>query len=122
MNNEFQEDDEIIPVLVAGNVIPIARSQIRWVEAHRNFVRLHTYKQNYLWREPLNHLEERWRKYGFVRIHRARLVYLPLVTEVRREPSGHSARIGSGPDAEDLQISRRHLKNFKQQWIKQCPQ
>jgi two-component system, LytTR family, response regulator LytT len=119
MSEESQEDDEIIHVSIEGRTIPILRSQIRWVEAERNFVRLHTRKQSYLWRGPLNRLEEQWSKHNFVRIHRARLVYLPLVTELRRGPSGYSVRIGSGPEAKDLKISRRHLKKFKQRWIKQ---
>lgn len=116
MNEESQEDDEIIPISIAGHIIPVARSQIRWVEADRNFVRLHTDKQSYLWREPLNHLEKRWSRHGFVRIHRACLVYFPLVTELRKSPSGYSARIGSGSGAVDLSVSRRQFQKFKQLW------
>jgi DNA-binding LytR/AlgR family response regulator len=120
MNEKPQDDDEVIRVSIGDHIIPIARSQIRWVEAAQKIVRLHTDDgQSYLWRESLNRLEERWRRHKFVRIHRARLVYLPLVTELLRGPSGYSARLGSDPEAKELKISRRHLKKFKQQWIKQ---
>ena len=116
MDEKPKDDDEVISASIAGHTIPVARSQVRWVETQRNFVRLHTDKQSYLWREPLSHLEKRWNRHGFVRIHRAYLVYLPLVTELPKRTSGYSARIGSGSDAVDLPVSRRQFQKFKRLW------
>lgn len=108
--------DEVIIATRAGHLVPVARSQVRWAEADGDYVRLHTTKGTYLASEPLRCLAKRWAEHGFVRIHRSHMVFLPLVTELRRVPSGHSVRLGSGPDFVDVPVSRRKLKELKQRW------
>lgn len=118
-NNERAStpSDEVIPVMRAGHLVPVARSQVRWVEAQGDYVRLHTAKHSYLWRHSLTSLEQDWDRHGFARIHRSRLVFIPLVTKLRRNYSGWAVTLGSGPDAVDLQVSRRKVQKFKQHWI-----
>jgi len=115
--NEGPIEEEIIPISIGDRVVRVARSQIWRVEADGDYVWLHTPKQRYLLRESLDRLEERWTGHGFIRIHRSHMVFLPLVTELRRVPSGHSVRLSSGPDVVDVPVSRRNLKEFKQRWI-----
>lgn len=110
-------EEEIIPITVGAHVVTVARSQVHRVEAAGDYVWLHTPGRSYLLRETLNHLTERWDKHGFMRIHRRHMVFLPLVTELHRGPSGHNVRLGSGPDAVDIPVSRRNLKEFKQRWM-----
>jgi two-component system, LytTR family, response regulator LytT len=110
-------EEEIIPIAVGAHVVAVARSQIRRVEANGDYVCLHTPERSYLWRKTLTHLAEQWDKHGFMRTHRCHMVFLPLVTELHKGPSGHSVRLGSGPDAVDIPVSRRKLKQFKQRWI-----
>ncbi|MGH3721282.1 MAG: LytR/AlgR family response regulator transcription factor [Pseudonocardiaceae bacterium] len=61
--------DEFISIATAGGIVVVARSQVRWVEAKGDYVRLHTDKHNCLWRQSLASLEECWGGHGFVRIH-----------------------------------------------------
>lgn len=65
----------------------------------------------------LKRLSERWDERDFVRIRRPHMVFLSLVTELQVGPSGHKVRLGSGPDAVDVSVSRRELKKFKQRWV-----
>ncbi|WP_312858430.1 LytR/AlgR family response regulator transcription factor [Pseudonocardia pini] len=106
-------EDEVIPVELAGTTKLVPRSSVRFVEAQGDYARLHTTEGGHLVRIPLSVLEERWREAGFVRIHRAYLVALPLITELRLSGSGYVVRVGHGPGAPELPVSRRHTAALK---------
>ncbi|SDG62443.1 LytR/AlgR family response regulator transcription factor [Pseudonocardia oroxyli] len=106
-------EDEVIPVELAGTTKLVPRSSVRFVEAQGDYARLHTTEGSHLVRIPLSVLEERWREAGFVRIHRAYLVALPLITELRLSGSGYVVRIGHGPGTPELPVSRRHTAALK---------
>ena len=61
------------------------RSDVRYVEAHGDYARLHTADGSHLVRVPLATLEEHWADAGFVRIHRSHLVALHHIDEMRIE-------------------------------------
>ena len=109
--------DDTIRLTLANRAIVIARSRVQWVQAQGDYMRLHTGKQNHLARIPLKVLEERWGKYGFVRIHRRYMVFFPLVTDLRKGPFGYTVRVGAGPDAVDLPVSRRNTQQLRKRWI-----
>jgi two-component system response regulator LytT len=120
-NNEFVDvsGDEVIPVVRAGHIFPVARSQVQWAQAEGDYVRLYIPGESYLVRRSLGYLAERWAKHGFVCIHRSYLVCFPLVTDVWRGPSGYNVRLGSGPDAVDIPVSHRREQEVKQRWIQE---
>lgn len=104
-----QIEDETIPVELGGVTRFITRSQIRYAQAHGDYARLHTDDASHLVRVPLSVLEEKWGKFGFVRIHRSTLVALPHVQEVRIDHGRCSVVIGQV----ELQVSRRHTKELR---------
>ncbi|WP_344421786.1 LytTR family DNA-binding domain-containing protein [Pseudonocardia ailaonensis] len=106
-------EDEVIPVELAGTTKLVPRSSVRFVEAQGDYARLHTTEGSHLVRIPLSVLEERWREAGFVRIHRAYLVALPLITELRLSGSGYVVRVGQGQGSPELPVSRRHTAALK---------
>lgn len=106
-------DDEVVPVELAGTTKLVPRSSIRFVEAQGDYARLHTSEGSHLVRIPVSVLEDRWGEAGFVRIHRAYLVSLPLITELRMSGSGYVVRLGNGPGAVELPVSRRHTAGLK---------
>jgi two-component system LytT family response regulator len=57
--------------------------EIDWIESADNYARLWIGGRSYLLREPLDVLEERVRKYGFLRAHRRALVRLGGVRELK---------------------------------------
>jgi len=115
-------EDEVIPVELAGTTKLVPRSAVRYVEAQGDYARLHTTDGSHLVRIPLSVLEDRWRDAGFVRIHRSFLVALPLVTELRLSGSGYVVRVGSGPDTAELPVSRRHTRELKDRLVRATKQ
>lgn len=111
------DDDEVIPVELAGTTRMIPRKEVRWVEAQGDYARLHTTDGSHLVRIPLAQLEERWADAGFLRIHRSFLVSLPLVTELRMSSSGYSVVLGGGQPKE-LPVSRRHTRELKDRLVR----
>lgn len=121
--SEQGSEDEVIPVELAGTTKLVPRSSVRWVEAHGDYARLHTGEgTSHLVRIPLSQLEDRWSDAGFVRIHRSYLVALPLVTELRMSSSGYMVRVGSGDDATELPVSRRHTRDLKDRLVRAAKQ
>jgi len=102
--------DEQIPVERGGVTRFVRRSEVRYVEAHGDYARLHTASSSHLVRTPLSTLEEEWGPAGFVRIHRSLLVSLAHVDEVRME-SGRCTVVVGGTD---LQVSRRHTRELRE--------
>lgn len=110
---ESCDEDETIPVELGGITRFVSRRDIRYVQAHGDYVRLHTDTGSHLVRIPLNTLEERWAAAGFVRIHRSTLVSLKHVTQVRMDHGKASVRVGDT----DLPVSRRHMRELRQQLL-----
>ncbi|QQQ80801.1 response regulator transcription factor [Saccharothrix sp. 6-C] len=102
--------DEVIPVELGGITRFIRLADIRYVEAHGDYARLHTATGSGLVRAALNGLEERWRSAGFVRIHRSHLVSLGHIDELRLEDGHLSVNIGGAV----LPVSRRHARHLRQ--------
>jgi DNA-binding LytR/AlgR family response regulator len=111
---EAEPDDETIAVELAGVTRFVQRSQVRYVEAHGDYARLHTATSSHLVRVPLTALEERWAGAGFVRIHRSTLVALPHVDEIRVDGGRCSVRLGDRV----LQVSRRHTKELRDRLVR----
>jgi DNA-binding LytR/AlgR family response regulator len=104
------EGDETIPVELAGVTRFVRRSQVRFVEAQGDYVRLHTAREGHLVRVTLAELEQRWAEAGFVRIHRSTLVALAHVDETRVVDGRYVVRVG---DVE-LPVSRRHTRQLRE--------
>lgn len=104
-------DEEVVPVELGGATTMVPRSAVRWVEAHGDYVRLHTDGERHLVRMPLGELETRWRDAGFLRIHRSFLVARSRITALRKSATGHVVHVDTGgnPAEVELPVSRRHL-------------
>lgn len=107
-------EDETIAVELGGVTRFVQRSQVRFVEAHGDYARLHTANSSHLVRIPLTTLEERWAAAGFVRIHRSTLVALPHVDEIRIDGGRCAVRLGERV----LQVSRRHTKELRDRLVR----
>lgn len=106
--------DETIPVELGGVTRFIARSDVQYVEAQGDYVRLHTAGGSHLVRIPLTSLEERWAEAGFVRIHRSHLVAIAHIDELRWEGGRVSVRIGE----EVLPVSRRQSRELRDRLVR----
>ena len=76
-----------------GRILFLPVSEIRWIGAEENYVRLCTERETHLLRETMAHLEERLDPQQFLRVHRSFIVNLQFVKEVRTEHDGESSVI-----------------------------
>jgi DNA-binding LytR/AlgR family response regulator len=106
--------DETIAVELGGVTRFVRRSEVRYVLAHGDYVRLHTAVGGHLVRTSLSMLEERWAPAGFVRIHRSALVALAFVDEVRSDAGRCSVRLGDRL----LPVSRRHSRMLRDRLVR----
>jgi len=109
-NADLVGGEETIPVELAGITRFICRSQVRYVESHGDYVRLHTAEGTHLVRARMAMLESRWADAGFIRIHRRHLVALAHITDVRLAARGASVVLG----AEELALSRRAARELRE--------
>ena len=114
-------DSGTIAVELGGVTRFLQVADVRYVEAQGDYARLHTATGSHLVRVPLAALEERWGSVGFVRVHRSYLVAISHITELRVEPGGgHSVRVGSGPSAALLPVSRRLSRDLKDRLVRRA--
>ena len=74
---------EHLAVRTSLGVTLVAVSQIDWIEAAADYVRLHTDTRTFLLRSPIGQLEARLDPSTFVRVHRATIVNLRRMTELK---------------------------------------
>lgn len=100
-----------VPVELGGRTRFVRRDDVRFVEAHGDYVRLHTTSGTHLVRIPISRLEEHWSHAGFVRVHRSYLLAVPAVRELRSDVSGG---LLAHTDAGDVPVSRRHARQLRE--------
>ena len=74
-----------------GRILFLPLSDIRWIGAEENYVRICTESETHLLRETMTHLEEKLDPQMFLRVHRSSIVNLQYVKEVRTEKDGEFA-------------------------------
>lgn len=103
--------DETIAVELGGVTRYVKRSEIVYVEAQRDYVRLHTRESGHLVRTPLATLEARWSAAGFLRVHRRYLVNADCVVGLRTAGGRVTVDLGAG---QAVPVSRRHAAAVKE--------
>ena len=113
----FPVDDPsaTIPVETGGRTRFIAREEVRWAEAHGDYVRLHMADgETHLIRMPISRLEEMWVDFGFIRIHRGYLVPFKHVTEFSAIGGNHTVTV----NGQSLPVSRRHVRDLRDRFLR----
>jgi len=87
-----------------GRILFLSVSEIRWISAEENYVRLCTGQETHLLRETMMHLEERLDPRLFLRVHRSFMVNLNYVKEVRTDADGDAAVVMH--DGQKIAMSR----------------
>jgi DNA-binding LytR/AlgR family response regulator len=76
------EELPFVAVEVDDKMILIDRTEIRYIQARGDYVRLHTFDQRYLVRRSLGSIAKAWDQHGFVRVHRSYIVNLRHVIDI----------------------------------------
>ena len=71
-----------------GRILFLPVSDIRWIGAEENYVRICTATETHLLRETMSSMEQRLDPSTFLRVHRSAIVNLHHVKEVRTESKG----------------------------------
>lgn len=70
-----------------GRILFLPVSDIRWIGAEENYVRICTGSETHMLRETMARVEQRLDPNMFLRVHRSAIVNLQFVKEVRTDPS-----------------------------------
>jgi two-component system LytT family response regulator len=71
-----------------GRILFLPVSEIRWIGAEENYVRICTGTETHLLRETMSRMEDRLDARTFMRVHRSAIVNLEYVKEMRTESQG----------------------------------
>ena len=71
-----------------GRQIRVAVEDVEWIEAERDYVRLHVADRSYLIRSTMRHIARRLDPHAFVRIHRRSIVARRAVMCIHRSQAG----------------------------------
>ncbi len=96
-----------------GRMFFVKTTEIDWIEADRNYVRLHVGKISHTIRERISHLEETLDPRLFARIHRSTIVNLNRVREMQQWFSGDYVVILE--DGTRLRLSRHYRDRVEKQ-------
>jgi two-component system, LytTR family, response regulator len=97
-----------------GRILFLPVTDIRWISAEENYVRISTATESHLLRETMARLEKRLDPQMFLRVHRSSIVNLQHVKEVRSEADGESTvHLISG---EKIPMSRSYRARI-QEWL-----
>ncbi|HEY1917078.1 MAG TPA: LytTR family DNA-binding domain-containing protein [Streptosporangiaceae bacterium] len=103
-----------IPVEAGGRTRLIECTQVCWVEAVGDYVRLHLAEgSTHLIRMPISHIEEKWSDHGFVRVHRGYLVPIQEITEFAVVAGNHTVTVAG----RTLPVSRRHAREVRERFL-----
>ena len=102
-NQARNEADRELDVAQDGKgVLQLIVSDIEWVEAERDYMRLYLHGRSYLVHQSMRDLESQLPASLFVRVHRSIIIRRDCIAEVRREgrkrfvtlPNGHQLPVG----------------------------
>ena len=92
-----------------GSVHLIHLDEIHWIEAARNYVKIHCGDTEHVMRETLSRLETRLDPERFLRIHRSTIVHIDRLRKI--EPGLGSEAVAVLDDGTRLMISRAYRRN-----------
>ena len=84
--SELQRNKKYLEKLIirsGGRVFFLRADEIDWIEAAGNYVRLHTGKEEHLYRETMAKLEQQLNPAMFARIHRSTIVNVERIKELQ---------------------------------------
>jgi two-component system, LytTR family, response regulator len=102
---------ERVVVKTGGRIFFLKTTEVDWIEAYGNYVRLHVGSTSYLLREPISSLEAQVDPNRFLRIHRSALVNIERIREM--QPMFHGQYVVILHDGTRLTLSRRYRSKLQ---------
>jgi two-component system, LytTR family, response regulator len=112
--SSFRKESEPLLVKTDRRIVFLKPSEIRWIEAEGDYMKVHATGETHFLRATMTQMEERLGSSGFLRIHRSRLVNLDQVKELRPLTAGESIVVLKS--GERLTGSRKHLRSLQERF------
>jgi two-component system, LytTR family, response regulator len=107
---DAQGPSELLLIKSHGRLLFLRMSELKWVEAERDYVRLHLEKDSHFIRDTMNNFERRLNKNGFIRIHRSTIVNVNEICEILPLLGGDYSVVLR--DKTELTLSRRYRSSL----------
>lgn len=104
------ESSELLLIKSRGRILFLKMSELKWVEAERDYVRLHLEKDSHFVRDTMNKFQKRLDKDGFIRIHRSTIVNVNKICDILPLLGGDYSVVLS--DKTQLALSRRYRSSL----------
>lgn len=112
------ESSSKIGIKSNGRILFIDPRDVVAVQAEGNYVLLQQEAGSYLLRESISTVAEKFKAYGFVRIHRSTLVNAAFVQEIRPCTTGeYELRVKGGREYTVTRTYKKNLKALAGSWI-----
>jgi DNA-binding LytR/AlgR family response regulator len=107
-----------IAIKVKGSILFINPADVIAVQAEGNYVLLQRASGSYLLRESISMVAEKFKAYGFIRIHRSVLVNTAFVEEIRPNLTGeYGLRVKGGREYTVTRTYKQNLRSIADVWI-----
>jgi len=103
---DAQPPRELLIVKSEGRLLFLRKSEVRWIQADKDYIRLYLLKGTLLVRETMNGIQNRLDRAVFVRIHRSTIVNIHEIQEVQPMLGGDYRVVLR--DHTQLNMSRRY--------------
>jgi two-component system LytT family response regulator len=105
-----QEPSELLLIKSRGRLLFLRMAELKWVEAERDYVRLHLEKDSHFIRDTMNNFQRRLDQNGFIRIHRSTIVNVKEICEILPLLGGDYSVVLR--DKTQLTLSRRYRSSL----------
>jgi two-component system, LytTR family, response regulator len=95
-----------------GRIVPIPVAAIDWLEAERDYIRIHIGGRTHLIEQTFTRMETLLAPRGFARIHRSAMVNLDRIREFQPDGSGRLRLVLR--DGTELMVSRSYAPRFRE--------
>jgi two-component system, LytTR family, response regulator len=119
---ETQTPSELLLIKSRGRLLFLKMSDLKWVEAERDYIRLHLESETHFVRDTMNNFQHRLNKDEFIRIHRSTIVNVNKIVEILPLLGGDYTVLLK--DKTQLTLSRRYrtsLDDFLRQKLAYLP-
>jgi two-component system, LytTR family, response regulator len=116
------EPSELLLIKSRGRLLFLKMSDLKWVEAERDYIRLHLESETHFVRDTMSNFQQRLNKDAFIRIHRSTIVNVNKIVEILPLLGGDYSVVLK--DKTQLTLSRRYrtgLDDFLRQKLAHLP-
>jgi two-component system LytT family response regulator len=105
---------DLLILKAAGKLVFVRTSELQWIEAEKDYARLHLRRGSHFIRETMANLQNRLDPFAFVRIHRSTIVNINEISEVTPLAGGDCNVLLR--DGTELTLSRRYRPALDHFW------